>query len=166
MTAVWSSHIAPASGAERVQALEDEAIHVIREAWGQFERPALQLGDSATSRALLHVVEKAFWPARVPFELIDADAPMAPFDAVLTAAGDEWDHRVPTGIFAVHDEAGSPGVCDQRRDLWDLYNGRRRIGEKVRVVPLSNWTSRDVSAYLDHEGMSAPSGAVRARAAS
>lgn len=151
MTAVWSNHVAHADGVERVRRLEDIAIHVIREAWGQFERPALELGEGPASLVLLHLAEKAFWPARVPFDLIGAGAPSGAFDAVVSAPQGEWDHRVTTGIFAVRRQADAVG--DQRRDLWDLYNGRRRVGEQVRIVPLSNWTTQDVHAYLESEGM-------------
>lgn len=147
MTAVWSSHSPHAEGVERVRRLEDVAIHVIREAWGQFERPALRLGSGPGSLALLHLAEKAFWPARVPFTLLAEDEPDDGADAVLSAPRDEWGHRSPAGVFAISQDS------DQRRDVWDLFNGRRRIGERVQITPLSTWSAVDVLAFLAAEGM-------------
>lgn len=147
MTAVWSSHSPHAEGLERLRHLEDGAIHVIREVWGQFERPALRLGSGPGSLALLHLAEKAFWPARVPFRLLEEDEPDEGADAVLSAPRDEWGHRSPAGVFAISQASG------QRRDVWDLFNGRRRVGERVHIVPLSTWSAVDVLAFLDAEGM-------------
>ena len=33
---------------------------------------------------------------------------------------------------------------NQRPELWNLYNGRHRKGEHIRVFPLSNWTELDI----------------------
>jgi sulfate adenylyltransferase subunit 2 len=40
--------------------------------------------------------------------------------------------------------------------LWDLYNGRVRRGEHVRVFPLSNWTELDVWEYIRVEELDLP----------
>ena len=45
----------------------------------------------------------------------------------------------------------------QRPELWNLYNGRIRRGEHVRVFPISNWTELDVWEYIAHEGLEVPS---------
>ncbi|MDQ4071661.1 MAG: sulfate adenylyltransferase subunit CysD, partial [Actinomycetota bacterium] len=44
----------------------------------------------------------------------------------------------------------------QRPELWNLYNGRVRKGEHVRVFPLSNWTELDVWQYIAEEGLALP----------
>lgn len=41
----------------------------------------------------------------------------------------------------------------QRPELWDLYNTRLGPGESMRVFPLSNWTERDIWAYIAREGI-------------
>ncbi|MGH7058030.1 MAG: sulfate adenylyltransferase subunit CysD, partial [Acetobacteraceae bacterium] len=33
-------------------------------------------------------------------------------------------------------------------ELWNLYNGRIREGESIRVFPVSNWTELDVWQYI------------------
>src|SRR5581483_306077 len=37
---------------------------------------------------------------------------------------------------------------NQRPELWQLYNARKRPGESIRVFPLSNWTELDVWQYI------------------
>ena len=39
----------------------------------------------------------------------------------------------------------------QRPELWDIYNTRLGPGESLRVFPLSNWTERDIWAYIVQE---------------
>ena len=40
---------------------------------------------------------------------------------------------------------------NQRPELWNLYNARRRPGESIRVFPLSNWTELDIWQYIYQE---------------
>ncbi|HNP14261.1 MAG TPA: sulfate adenylyltransferase subunit CysD, partial [Mycobacterium sp.] len=44
----------------------------------------------------------------------------------------------------------------QRPELWNLYNGRHRKGEHIRVFPLSNWTEYDIWAYIGAEDIPLP----------
>jgi len=80
------------------------------------------------------------------------------FDAVLGGARrDEERARAKERIFSVRDEFGQWDPRNQRPELWDLYNGRHRRGEHVRVFPLSNWTELDVWRYIAVEGVEVPS---------
>src|SRR5437773_4011284 len=56
-----------------LQALENESIHIIREAVAQFERPALLFSGGKDSIVLTWLARKAFAPARVPFPLLHID---------------------------------------------------------------------------------------------
>ena len=53
--------------------LESEAIHVMREVAGQFERPFLLFSGGKDSIVMVHLARKAFWPARFPFTLLHID---------------------------------------------------------------------------------------------
>lgn len=53
--------------------LEAEAIYVLREVAGQFERPALLFSGGKDSICLVHLALKAFRPGRFPFPLVHID---------------------------------------------------------------------------------------------
>lgn len=53
--------------------LESEAIHILREVAGQFERPALLFSGGKDSITLVHLALKAFRPGKIPFPLVHID---------------------------------------------------------------------------------------------
>ncbi|MBT0994938.1 sulfate adenylyltransferase subunit CysD [Cellulomonas sp. DKR-3] len=206
---------APAAGSRLTQldALESEAIHVMREVAGEFERPVLLFSGGKDSIVMLHLARKAFWPASVPFALLHVDTghnfpevlayrdatvaehhlrlvvahvqdaiddgrvaerpdgsrnalqtvPLLDaitanrFDAVFGGGRrDEEKARAKERVFSLRDEFGQWDPRRQRPELWDLYNGRHKPGEHVRVFPLSNWTELDVWRYIEREGIELP----------
>jgi sulfate adenylyltransferase subunit 2 len=56
-----------------LQALETEAVHVMREVAAEFERPVLLFSGGKDSIVLLRLAEKAFRPARFPFPIMHVD---------------------------------------------------------------------------------------------
>ncbi len=89
--------------------------------------------------------------------LLDAIAEHS-FDAAFGGARrDEERARAKERIMSFRDDFGQWDPKDQRPELWNLYNGRIRKGEHVRVFPLSNWTELDVWEYIDQEGLEVPS---------
>lgn len=55
------------------RALEDEAIYIIREVAAQFERPALLFSGGKDSITLVHLAQKAFYPAKPSFPMLHID---------------------------------------------------------------------------------------------
>src|SRR5918995_2772885 len=56
-----------------LQALEAEAIHIVREVAAEFERPVLLFSGGKDSAVMLHLAVKAFAPARLPFPVMHVD---------------------------------------------------------------------------------------------
>ncbi|ACU59520.1 sulfate adenylyltransferase subunit CysD [Chitinophaga pinensis] len=55
------------------QALEDEAIYILRETAAQFERPAILFSGGKDSITIVRLAQKAFYPGKVPFPLLHVD---------------------------------------------------------------------------------------------
>jgi sulfate adenylyltransferase subunit 2 len=56
-----------------LKALESEAIHILREVAGEFERPVILFSGGKDSILVLHLARKAFHPAPIPFSLLHVD---------------------------------------------------------------------------------------------
>jgi sulfate adenylyltransferase subunit 2 len=199
-----------------LQALEAEAIHIIREVAAEFERPVMLFSGGKDSAVMLHLAVKAFAPARLPFPVMHVDTghnfpevmefrdrrvaelgarlvvasvqdaidagkvveetgarasrnriqtvPLLEaieahgFDAVFGGARrDEEKARAKERVFSFRDDFGQWDPKNQRPELWNLYNGRHRKGEHIRVFPLSNWTELDIWQYVAAEDVALPS---------
>ena len=199
-----------------LQALEAEAVHIIREVAAEFERPVLLFSGGKDSAVMLHVAVKAFAPAKLPFPVMHVDTghnfpevvtfrdeqvaklglrlvvasvqaaidagkvveetgPRASrnrlqttalldgieehrFDAVFGGGRrDEEKARAKERVFSFRDDFGQWDPKNQRPELWNLYNGRHRQGEHIRVFPLSNWTELDIWQYIAAERVELPS---------
>jgi len=80
------------------------------------------------------------------------------FDALFGGARrDEEKARAKERVYSFRDEFGQWDPKNQRPELWDLYNGRIRRGEHIRVFPISNWTELDIWEYIRREGIEIPS---------
>jgi sulfate adenylyltransferase subunit 2 len=80
------------------------------------------------------------------------------FDAAFGGARrDEERARAKERVFSFRDDFGQWDPKNQRPELWNLYNGRIKKGENVRVFPISNWTELDVWEYIDSEQLEVPS---------
>ena len=53
--------------------LEDEAITIIREVAAECERPVLLFSGGKDSVVMLHLAQRAFYPARIPFPVMHVD---------------------------------------------------------------------------------------------
>ena len=73
------------------------------------------------------------------------------------ARRDEEKARAKERFFSHRDEFGQWDPKNQRPELWNLFNGRKRMGEHFRIFPVSNWTEMDVWQYILHEKIELPS---------
>jgi len=79
------------------------------------------------------------------------------FGAVFGGARrDEEKARAKERVFSFRDEFGAWDPRNQRPELWNLYNGRHRRGENIRIFPLSNWTELDIWTYIRDEQIELP----------
>ena len=74
------------------------------------------------------------------------------FDAAFGGARrDEEKSRAKERIFSFRSAQHRWDPKNQRPELWQLYNGRVRKGESIRVFPLSNWTELGIWQYIYQE---------------
>ncbi|PKD44662.1 sulfate adenylyltransferase subunit CysD [Rhodohalobacter barkolensis] len=69
---------------------------------------------------------------------------------------DEEKARAKERFFSHRDSFGQWDPKNQRPELWDLYNGRKNMGESFRVFPISNWTEMDIWQYIAQEEIDIP----------
>ena len=67
------------------------------------------------------------------------------------ARRDEEKSRAKERVFSFRTSAHRWDPKNQRPELWNLYNGRKKMGESIRVFPLSNWTELDIWQYIYRE---------------
>jgi sulfate adenylyltransferase subunit 2 len=70
---------------------------------------------------------------------------------------DEEKARAKERFFSHRDEFGQWDPKNQRPELWNIFNGKKHIGENFRVFPLSNWTEMDIWQYIYYENIEMPS---------
>jgi len=79
------------------------------------------------------------------------------FDALFGGARrDEEKARAKERFFSHRDEFGQWDPKNQRPELWNIFNGRKNMGEHFRIFPLSNWTEMDVWQYIASEDLEIP----------
>ena len=76
------------------------------------------------------------------------------FDAAFGGARrDEEKSRAKERIFSFRTASHGWDPKNQRPELWNLYNARKKKGESIRVFPLSNWTELDIWQYIMAENI-------------
>ncbi len=69
---------------------------------------------------------------------------------------DEEKARAKERFFSHRNEFGQWDPKNQRPELWNIFNGRKHMGEHFRVFPISNWTELDVWQYIKNENIRLP----------
>ena len=80
------------------------------------------------------------------------------FDCAMGGARrDEEKARAKERFFSHRDDFGQWDPKNQRPELWNLFNGRKNVGEHFRAFPISNWTEMDIWQYILNEKIELPS---------
>lgn len=80
------------------------------------------------------------------------------FDALFGGARrDEEKSRAKERVYSFRDDFGQWDPKGQRPELWNLYNGKIKMGEHIRVFPISNWTELDIWQYIAEDNIDIPS---------
>jgi sulfate adenylyltransferase subunit 2 len=69
---------------------------------------------------------------------------------------DEEKARAKERFFSHRNEFGQWDPKNQRPELWNIFNGRKHLGEHFRVFPISNWTELDIWQYILNEKIILP----------
>ncbi len=105
------------------------------------------------------VEEKGFNASRNKLQtvtLLDTIAEFK-FDACIGGARrDEEKARAKERFFSHRDEFGQWDPKNQRPELWNIFNGKKNVGEHFRCFPISNWTELDVWQYIAMEKIELP----------
>ena len=76
------------------------------------------------------------------------------FDVIFGGARrDEEKSRAKERIFSFRTNTHQWDPKNQRPELWNLYNTRKKQNESIRVFPLSNWTELDIWQYIFHKNI-------------
>jgi len=58
----------------QLKQLEAESIHIIREAYSEFDNPVMLYSIGKDSSVMVRLAQKAFYPGKVPFKLLHIDS--------------------------------------------------------------------------------------------
>ena len=79
------------------------------------------------------------------------------YDAALGGARrDEEKARAKERFFSHRDEFGQWNPKNQRPELWNLFNMKKKTGEHFRIFPISNFTEMDIWQYIALENIRLP----------
>lgn len=124
-----SSAIAPSVDSDAVlDALEAEAIWVMRETAGAFRRPVLMYSIGKDSSVLLHLARKAFHPGPIPFPLLHIDSTWE-FRAMIEHRDRIVEELGATLIVGINEQGVAEGVTP-------MSHGIQEYTRIMRTVPL------------------------------
>src|SRR3954464_4183885 len=127
--------------------LEAESIHIFREVAAEFEKPVLMFSGGKDSIVMMRLAEKAFFPAKIPFPVLQVDTGFD-FPEVL-ACRDNWVSRLGARlIVASVDEAIANGVVV---DDGKTSRNRLQIGTLLNALEEGGFTAAFGGGRRDEE---------------
>ena len=127
--------------------LEAESIHIFREVASEFEKPVLMFSGGKDSIVMLRLAEKAFYPAKIPFPVLQVDTGYD-FPEVL-ACRDSWVNRLGVRlVVASVEEAIASGVVI---DDGKTSRNRMQIGTLLHAIEEEGFTAAFGGGRRDEE---------------
>lgn len=127
--------------------LEAESIHIFRESAAEFERPVLMFSGGKDSIVMLRLAEKAFFPAKIPFPVLQVDTGRD-FPEVLSTR-DNWVNRLGVRLVVA-------SVDDAIRDGIVIEDGktsrnRMQIATLLNAIETNGFTAAFGGGRRDEE---------------
>jgi sulfate adenylyltransferase subunit 2 len=127
--------------------LESESIHIFREVAAEFERPVLMFSGGKDSIVMMRLAEKAFYPAKLPFPVLQVDTGYD-FPEVL-ATRDEWVDRLDARLIiaSVEQAIADRVVVDDGK----TSRNRLQIGTLLHAIEEHGFTAAFGGGRRDEE---------------
>jgi sulfate adenylyltransferase subunit 2 len=127
--------------------LEAESIHIFREVAAEFEKPVLMFSGGKDSIVMLRLAEKAFYPAKIPFPVLQVDTGYD-FPEVLSCR-DSWVSRlgVRLVVAGVEDAIKNGIVVDDGK----TSRNRLQIGTLLNAIEEEGFTAAFGGGRRDEE---------------
>ena len=127
--------------------LESESIHIFREVAAEFERPVLMFSGGKDSIVMMRLAEKAFYPAKLPFPVLQVDTGFD-FPEVL-ATRDEWVDRLGVRLIiaSVEQAIADRVVVDDGK----TSRNRLQIGTLLHAIEEHGFTAAFGGGRRDEE---------------
>ncbi|WP_203336308.1 sulfate adenylyltransferase subunit CysD [Nocardioides limicola] len=127
--------------------LEAESIHIFREVASEFEKPVLMFSGGKDSIVMLRLAEKAFYPAKIPFPVLQVDTGYD-FPEVLSCR-DSWVDRLGVRlIVASVEQAIADGIVV---DDGKTSRNRLQIGTLLHAIEENGFTAAFGGGRRDEE---------------
>ncbi|MDP3968543.1 MAG: sulfate adenylyltransferase subunit CysD [Nocardioides sp.] len=127
--------------------LEAESIHISREVAAEFEKPVLMFSGGKDSIVMLRLAEKAFYPAKIPFPMLQVDTGYD-FPEVL-ACRDNWVNRLGVRMIvaSVEEAIANKVVVDDGK----TSRNRLQIGTLLHAIEEEGFTAAFGGGRRDEE---------------
>jgi sulfate adenylyltransferase subunit 2 len=127
--------------------LEAESIHIFREVAAEFEKPVLMFSGGKDSIVMMRLAEKAFFPAKIPFPVLQVDTGYD-FPEVLSCR-DRWVARlgVRLVVASVEDAIANGVVIDDGK----TSRNRLQIGTLLNAIEEEGFTAAFGGGRRDEE---------------
>ncbi|GAA4820614.1 sulfate adenylyltransferase subunit CysD [Nocardioides caeni] len=127
--------------------LEAESIHIFREVAAEFEKPVLMFSGGKDSIVMLRLAEKAFYPAKIPFSILQVDTGLD-FPEVMETR-DRWVERLGINlVVASIDDAIKNGIIP---DAAKISRNRLQIPTLLNAIEENGFTAAFGGGRRDEE---------------